>query len=103
MIRIKENRHIVCAVASFIGLLLMAASAATAQQASQAGAKIEVARISPQDAYSQVAAGNALLVCADANEETCSRIMLDGAISLKEFESRRAGLKMDQPIIFYCA
>ncbi len=103
MIRIKENRQIICAVALFMGLLLMAASATTAQQASQAGAKIEVVRISPQDAYSQVAAGKALLVCADANEKTCSMIMLEGAISLKEFESRLAGLKMDQPIIFYCA
>ena len=103
MIRVKETRQIVYAVALFIGLLLMAASATTAQQASQAGAKIEVARISPQDAYSQVAAGKALLVCADANEKTCSRIMLEGAISLKEFESRLVGLKMDQTIIFYCA
>ena len=81
----------------------MAACATTAQEARQAGAKIDVARISPQDAYSQVATGKTLLVCADANEKTCSKIMLEGAISLKEFESRLTGLKKDQPIIFYCA
>jgi hypothetical protein len=103
MIRIIGNRQIVCATVLFIGLLLIAASETTAQQTSQAGAKIEVARISPQDAYAQVAAGKALLVCADANEKTCSMIMLEGAISLKEFESRLAEIKMDQPIIFYCA
>ena len=103
MIRIKEDRKIVCAAAVFIGLLLMAACATAAQQASQVGAKIDVLRISPQDAYSQVAAGKALLVCAYENEETCSTIMLEGGISLKEFESRLAGLKKDQLIIFYCA
>jgi len=29
--------------------------------------------------------------------------MLERAITLKEFEGRLAGLKKDQPIIFYCA
>ena len=85
------------------GLFFMAACAATAQQSGQAGAKMEVARISPQDAYPQVTSGKALLVCAYANEKTCSTIMLEGAISLQVFESRLAGLKKDQPIIFYCA
>ena len=103
MLQIKENRKIVCAAALITGLLFMAACAGTAQQASPKGAKMEVTRISPQDAYPQVSSGQALLVCAYANEATCSTIMLEGAISLKEFESRLAGLKKDQPIIFYCA
>lgn len=103
MMQIKENRKILCAAALLMGILFVAACAATAQQATPAGAKMEVARISPQDAYPQVASGKALLVCAYANEKTCSTIMLEGAISLKEFESRLAGLKKDQPIIFYCA
>jgi len=102
MLRIKENRKILCAAALITGLLFMAACAGTAQQASPKGAKMEVTRISPQDAYPQVKSGQALLVCAYANEKTCSTIMLEGAISLKEFESRLAGLKKDQPIIFYC-
>ncbi len=101
MSRIKENRKMVCAAALLTGLLLMAACAATAQQATPAS--LEVARISPQDAYPQVASGKTLLVCAYANEKTCSTIMLEGAISLQVFESRLAGLKKDQPIIFYCA
>ena len=102
-IRIKENGKIVYAAAVFVGLLLVAACATTAQQASPAGAKMDVARISPQDVYPQVAAGKALLVCAYADEQACSAIMLEGAISLKEFESRLAGLNKDQPIIFYCS
>ena len=106
MTRIKESRKMVFAAAWLTGLLFMAACAATAQQAtpaSPAGAKMEVARISPQDAYPQVAAGKALLVCAYENEKTCSTIMLERAITLKEFQGRLAGLKKDQPIIFYCA
>ena len=103
MLRIIENRKILCAAALITGLLFMAACAGTAQQATQKGAKMEVTRISPQDAYPQVTSGQALLVCAYANEKTCSTIMLEGEISLKEFESRLAGLKKDQPIIFYCA
>ena len=103
MIQIKENRKMVGAAALLTGLLLVVACAATAQQASQKGAKMEVTRISPQDAYPQVRSGQALLVCAYADEKTCSTIMLEGAISLKGFESRLAGLKKDQPIIFYCA
>ena len=103
MLQIKENRKIVYAAALLTGLLFMAACATTAQQASQKGAKMEVTRISPQDAYPLVKSGQALLVCAYANEQTCSTIMLEGAIFLKEFESRLAGLKKDQPNIFYCA
>ena len=103
MLRIKENRKIVCAAALLTGLLFVAACAATSQQARQRDARMEVTRISPQDAYPQVKSGQALLVCAYANEKTCSTIMLEGAISLKVFESRLAGLKKDQPIIFYCA
>lgn len=103
MLRLKENRNVLCAAALITGLLFMAACATTAQQASPKGAKMEVTRISPQDAYPLVKSGQALLVCAYANEQTCSTIMLEGAIFLKAFESRLAGLKKDQPIIFYCA
>jgi hypothetical protein len=102
MLQIRENRKIVGAAALLMGLLFLAACATTAQEASPKGAKMEVTRISPQDAYTQVSSGQALLVCAYANEKVCSTMMLEGAISLQEFESRLAGLKKDQPIIFYC-
>jgi hypothetical protein len=102
MIRIKENRKIPCVAAWFIGMLLVAVCATTAVSG-PAGAMGEVARISPQDAYAQMTAGQALLVCAYADEKACGTNMLEGAISLKEFESGLAGFKKDQPIIFYCA
>ncbi len=91
------------AAALLLGLMCLTACAATPQQAAPASAADQVARISPQDAYPQVAAGKALLVCAYENEKTCSTIMLERAITLKEFQGRLAGLKKDQPIIFYCA
>lgn len=103
MIRTKENGTMVWTAALFAGLLLLAACATAAQQAGPAGAKMDVVRISPQEAYSQVAAGKALLVCGYADEQACNKIMLEGAISLKEFESRLAGLNRDQPIILYCS
>jgi hypothetical protein len=103
MLRTKENRRILCAAALLAGLFFTAASAATAQQSGQGVSKEQVARISPQAAYPQIIEGKALLVCAYENEKTCSTIMLERAITLKEFEGRLAGLKKDQPIIFYCA
>jgi hypothetical protein len=103
MSRIKENRKIVFATALLTGLFFTAACAATPPQPAQAVSQEQVVRVSPQDAYPQVAAGKALLVCAYENEKTCSTIMLERAITLREFQGRLAGLKKDQPIIFYCA
>jgi hypothetical protein len=103
MSRIKENRKIVFATALLTGLFFTATCAATPPQPVQGVSKEQVVRVSPQDAYPQVAAGKALLVCAYENEKTCSTIMLERAITLREFQGRLAGLKKDQPIIFYCA
>jgi hypothetical protein len=103
MIQLKGMGRIVHTAALFLGLFLTAASAPAAGQVSATGAKIDVARISPQEARAQVSAGKALLVCAYADEKACSTMMLEGAVSLKEFESRLAGLEKDQPIIFYCS
>ncbi len=92
------------AAALLLGLLSLAACAGAPQQ--QAGTAVDsdrVVRVTPQAAYAQLASGKALLVCAYESEKTCSTIMLEGAITLKEFQGRLAGLKKDQPIIFYCA
>lgn len=99
------SRIRICGIYGIAAALLLALTAcATAPQpAGQSAAKEQVARISPQAAYPQIIEGKALLVCAYENEKTCSSIMLERAITLKEFESRLAGLKKDQPIIFYCA
>jgi len=104
MSRIRE-----CGIYGVAAALLMARLALTAcagapqQQAGPAGDSDRVVRVTPQEAYAQVVSGKALLVCAYENEKTCSTIMLERAITLKEFQGRLAGLKKDQPIIFYCA
>jgi hypothetical protein len=64
---------------------------------------MEPLRILPEEAHEKVAAGKALLVCAYPDDETFRKMMLQGAVSLKEFESRIAGLSKSQEIIFYCA
>ncbi len=84
-------------------ILLAGAGPAAAQQARLEGAVIDAPRISPQEAHRQVSSGQAILVCAYADEKRCGAMMLEGAVTLKEFESRLPGLKKDQPIIFYCA
>jgi hypothetical protein len=85
-----------------IGFILMGAIA-MAQPQEGGNAATEPARISPAEAYQKVKAGTALLVCAYPDDATFKKMQLEGAISLKEFESRLPGLKKDQEIIFYCA
>ncbi len=63
----------------------------------------EPARISPNDVYPKVKSGTALLVCAYGDEERFKNLRLEGAISLKEFESRLLSLAKDKEIVFYCA
>ena len=103
MTRIRESGIYGVAAALFLGLLALTACATAPQPAAQAVSKEQVVRVSPQEAYPQIIEGKALLVCAYENEKTCSTIMLERAITLKEFQGRLAGLKKDQPIIFYCA
>ena len=105
MVRMREDRRILCMVFLLVmaAVLFMETVPATAQQAQLEGAIIAAPRISPQETYRQVSSGQAILVCAYADEERCNTMMLQGAISLKEFESRLPNIKKDQPIIFYCA
>jgi hypothetical protein len=63
----------------------------------------DVPRIGVEEARRRVEAGEALLVCAYADEAKCHRMRLEGSILLSELESRRPSLPRDQPIIFYCA
>jgi len=105
MHRMRKDRRILCTLSLLImaAVLFMGTVPATAQQAQLEGAIIAAPRISPQDAYRQMSSGQAILVCAYEDETKCNTMMLQGAISLKEFESRLPNLKKDQPIIFYCA
>jgi hypothetical protein len=104
MVRMREDRRILCTLSLLLAaVFFMGTDQATAQQVQLEGAIIAAPRISPQDAFRQVSSGQAILVCAYEDETKCNTMMLKGAISLKEFESRLPNLKKDQPIIFYCA
>jgi hypothetical protein len=59
--------------------------------------------ISAEAAHEKIASGNALLVCAYADEEACRKVQLEGSINLVQFASRLGELPVDQEIIFYCA
>jgi hypothetical protein len=62
-----------------------------------------VPRVPPEEAYQKIKSGKALLVCAYDDEEKCKLIHLEGAIFLKELESKLPSLSKNQEIIFYCA
>jgi hypothetical protein len=98
----RGSNSILFALAAMAAVLLMSSSEALAQQTNPGDTAMEAVRISPQDTYQQVTSGEALLVCAYQNEQSCRDIMLEGAISLKEFEQKLPELKRDQAIIFYC-
>jgi hypothetical protein len=62
----------------------------------------EVERISAEKARSQVLAGEAFLVCS-YDDEKCSGMMLEGALTKTQFEKRLPSLSKDQGIITYCS
>jgi hypothetical protein len=63
----------------------------------------DVPRISAEEAHRKVTAGDAVLVCAYADEAKCTRMALDGAIPLAELEPLAGRLPKDRELIFYCA
>jgi len=63
----------------------------------------EIRRVTPAEARGRVAAGEALLVCAYADEAMCSQMRLENGLTLQEFEQRLSTLEKEQEIIFYCA
>jgi rhodanese-related sulfurtransferase len=63
----------------------------------------EFTMTSADDTYQKMKSGKALLVCAYKDDDRFRKLRLEGAISLKDFESRMAKISKDQEIIFYCA
>ena len=63
----------------------------------------EPERVSAEEVYGKLKAGTAILVCAYEDEEKFKNFHLEGAISLKQFESKLSSLSKDQEIAFYCA
>jgi hypothetical protein len=64
---------------------------------------MEPIRISPSEVYRLAKDGNAILVCAYPDVETCSKMWLRGAMTRTKFQTRLSEFKKDQKIIFYCA
>jgi hypothetical protein len=63
----------------------------------------EPQRVTPQEIYPRVQAGEALLVCAYESDEKCQRLRLQNAISFSEFKAQLPALHRDREIVFYCA
>jgi len=61
-----------------------------------------VERISAEKARSKVLAGEAYLVCS-YDDERCSGMMLEGALTKTQFEKKLPSLSKDQEIITYCS
>ena len=64
---------------------------------------IDIPRIGVEEARHEVAAGEALLVCAYADAAKCNRIKLEGSIAVLDLEARLASIPKDREVIFYCA
>jgi len=60
-------------------------------------------RITPQEAYEKVKAGQALLVCGYEEDEKFNAYRLEMALSFAEFQKMLPTLPRDREIIFYCA
>lgn len=60
-------------------------------------------RVTPQEIYPRIQSGEALLVCAYADEARCRSMQLEGSLTLQEFQARLPDLPKDREIVFYCA
>ena len=63
----------------------------------------DVPRISVEEVRRKTAAGQALLVCAYPDEVKCSRVKLEGSITVSDLQARLSSVPRDQEIIFFCA
>jgi hypothetical protein len=60
-------------------------------------------RIEVAEARRRVQAGQALLVCAYESEDTCSRMRLQGSLTLSQVNHSLGTIPRYSEIIFYCA
>ncbi len=63
----------------------------------------EAARIPPENVRPRLPSGATILVCAYDDEEKFRQMRLEGALSLREFETKIPSLQKSQEIVFYCA
>ena len=60
----------------------------------------KVSRITPEETYQKLRAGEVVLVCAYDSQEQFRILQLEGAISLPEFRAKLPSLSKDQEIVF---
>ena len=58
-------------------------------------------RVSAEEVRARLQSGKAILVCAYESDAKFRDTALDGAISLSEFERRKASLPRDVELVFY--
>lgn len=63
----------------------------------------QVKRIDATQAREKSRTGEAVLVCAYEDENRCRQLLLDGAMTLAEFEATLSTRSRNDEIIFYCA
>jgi hypothetical protein len=61
-----------------------------------------VERVSVQETRSKVLAGEAVLVCA-YNDKRCEGLLLEGALTRREFEEVLPAFPKEKEIIIYCS
>ena len=59
--------------------------------------------IDPTQAREKVKRGKATLICAYEDEEKCSRMLLDGSISMRQLEATLDERSKDEELLLYCA
>jgi hypothetical protein len=61
-------------------------------------------RVDPEDVRQQQQRGeNVLLVCAYDDAAKCRDAPIEGALTLRQLETRVPSLGADAPLVFYCA
>jgi len=65
------------------------------------GTVMPAVRITPQEAYEKVKAGQAILVCGYEEEEKFKALRLEMAVSFAAFQRMLPTLPKDREIIFY--
>ena len=63
---------------------------------------MDIPRIEPNVAHDRAEDGDALIVCAYEDEDTCADMGVENAIPLSRFEEQVDDLDRRQEIIFYC-
>ena len=63
----------------------------------------DIKRTPPEEAFEEVSAQEALVVCAYEDEEKCHAHHIAGSLTLEDLERMLPSVPRDKKIIFYCA